>query len=139
MNTFTITRENKMFHLPDGGSVYRYEIKQTDENYIAVPHSHYFYYDAENGRFANAFSFYGGGSKKRKLSEMPSGFPESEEIWHPTIREMLLRHRKYVTEQDDFSKMILDLASSDSHLRETLRPVLADHYVSLAENVWESL
>ncbi len=134
-----ITRENKMFHLPDGGSVYRYEIKQADENYIVAPHFHYFYYDAEKDRFANAFAFCGGGSKKKKLSEMPSGFPESEEIWHPTLREMLLRHRKYVTEQDDFSQMILDIASYDSQLRETLRPVLSDIYVNNAQSIWETV
>ena len=120
--TFTIDVE-------DVEKVYRMTIDQKECDEECEYHTyHTFYYNPQTKMFSNAACFNRVGKKIFELEEL-------QNIWQPSIRDMRLRHRNWVINENKTSReFILSLANRET--AEKMYPVLTEIYLDQVEKAW---
>ena len=113
----------------DGEKVYRMTIdqKERDDEILNSPEYHTFYYNPQTNMFSNAACFYMAGKKIFEL--------ELQNIWQPSIRDMMLRHRNWVTKENETSRDFM-LPLADHETAQKMYPVLTETYLDQVENAW---
>jgi hypothetical protein len=106
----------------DGDKVYRMTIDQKDILNSSEYHTyHTFYYKPETNMFSNANCFYVIGKKIFELEEL-------QNIWQPSIRAMMLRHR--TKENETLRDFIFPLADHETDEK------MIETYLVQVENAW---
>ena len=101
---------------------------------MAIVGTHRFYKNEATNQLANGFSFYP--SSHRSLSETQTGFGyTATDIWHDNLPSLLHRARRWRTQEDPYSREILNNLAHTQEFAERLFPVLSDAYVEEASTL----